>query len=290
MKVRELYNQSVFRLRQIDIPDAALEAELLLRFFLELDRVSFFLDDRELPLSDLRRFDNLLTRRLAREPLSYIIGEHEFWSLPFEVSPDVLIPRPETEILIEKVLALIEEPAFFRGEVLELGVGSGIISIVLALELPGLEILSVDLSTKALGVAARNVERHGVARQVSLVKGDWFSPLSPGAEFDFIVSNPPYVAGHLRGVLQPELGFEPDLALYGGEEGMMAYQLLIPLCRQYLKAGGYVLFEIGSDQEEAIRKLFMVTPGFTEIEIVKDRAGLPRVALAKAVDVASGRM
>ena len=284
MKVRELYNQTVSRLREGNIPEDALEAEFLLRFFLGLSRIELFLEDRELSRPELDKFETLLLRRLAREPLAYIIGEQEFWSLPFAVSPDVLIPRPETELLIEKVLSLVDNPDTFSGQVLELGVGSGIIAVVLALELPGAEVVAVDLSAQALGVAARNVERHGVAERVTLLNGDWFAPLGPAAKFDFIVSNPPYVAGQIRDSLQPELGFEPDLALYADGNGMAAYQQIIPLCGNYLKPDGYVLIEIGADQEEMIQDLFMVAPNLELLEIVKDYAGLPRVALAQAVD------
>jgi release factor glutamine methyltransferase len=284
MKVRELYHQAASRLRQVNIPDDALEAEFLIRFAFALNRVDLYLDDRELSRLELDKFETLLLRRLAREPLAYIIGEQEFWSLSFEVSPAVLIPRPETELLIESVLALVDNQGDFSGQILELGVGSGIISIVLALELPGAELIGVDLSTLALAVAARNIERHGVADRVTLVNGDWFSPLTPEAKFDFIVSNPPYVTGLVRDGLQPELEFEPDLALFADDNGMAAYQRIIPACDQYLKPGGYLLCEIGSDQEEMICNLFMEAPNLELLKIIKDYAGHPRVALAQAVD------
>jgi release factor glutamine methyltransferase len=289
MKVRELYNQTVNRLRLGNIPEEALEAELLLRFFLGLDRVGLFLDERELRRPDLDSFAALLRRRLAREPLAYIIGEQEFWSLPFAVSPAVLIPRPETELLVEKVLSLIANPESFYGNILELGTGSGVIAIVLARELPGAKVVAVDLSAKALAVATRNVARHGVADRVALVKGDWFAPIAAGAKFDFIVANPPYVAGQLRAHLQPELGFEPELALFAGIDGLAAYQKIIPSARRYLRPGGHVLFEIGAEQEEAIRHLLAAASGLVLLEIIRDYAGLPRIALAKAVDGAAAQ-
>jgi release factor glutamine methyltransferase len=289
MKVRELYNQTVIRLQEKNIPESSLEAEFLLRFFLALNRVAFYLDERDLSRLQLAEFESLLVRRLAREPLAYIIGAQEFWSLPFEVSPDVLIPRPETELLIEKVLALVGNPATFTGKVLDLGCGSGIIAIVLALELPGAEIVTVDISDKALALAGRNVERHGVSKRVTLVNGDWFSPFNPSDKFDFIVANPPYVSGLVCENLQPELVFEPDLALFAGDDGMAAYRKIIPEARQYLKPGGFILFEIGADQDEAISKLFLTNPKLALIEIAKDHAGLPRIALAKAIDGASAQ-
>jgi release factor glutamine methyltransferase len=284
MKVLELSNQAVSRLRQAGIPDAAIEAELLLRFQLDLDRVALFLLDRELSSEELERFESLLVRRLSREPLSYITGEKEFWSLSFEVSPAVLIPRPETELLIEKTLSLIKLPTDFKGQILDLGTGSGVVPIVLALELPGAELVSVDLSLDALLLAARNVAQHEVGDRVTLLNGDWLEPLVVGTSFDFIVSNPPYVASRVQGELQPELDFEPEVALYAGEDGMDAYHDLIPSCREYLKTGGHLLFEIGADQAEAVEAVFGRTAGLELIDIVDDLSKLPRVVVAKAVD------
>jgi release factor glutamine methyltransferase len=284
MKVLELSNQAVSRLRQAGIPDAAIEAELLLRFQLDLDRVALFLLDRELSSEELERFESLLARRLSREPLSYITGEKEFWSLSFEVSPAVLIPRPETELLIEKTLSLIKLPADFKGQILDLGTGSGVVPIVLALELPGAELVSVDLSLDALLLAARNVAQHGVGDRVTLLNGDWLEPLVVGTSFDFIISNPPYVASRVQSELQPELDFEPEVALYAGEDGMDAYHDLIPSCREYLKTGGHLLFEIGADQAEAVEAVFGRTAGLELIDIVDDLSKLPRVVVAKAVD------
>ncbi len=284
MKIRELSNQAASRLHQAGIPDAAIEAELLLRFQLDLDRVALFLLDRELSSEELERFESLLVRRLSREPLSYITGEKEFWSLSFEVSPAVLIPRPETELLIEKTLSLIKLPVDFKERILDLGTGSGVVPIVLALELPGAELVSVDLSSDALLLAARNVAKHGVGDRVSLVNGDWLEPLLPGRSFELIVSNPPYVASRVQGELQPELDFEPEMALYAGADGMDAYHELVPSCRQYLQTGGHLLFEIGADQAEAVEAVFARTAGLELIEIVNDLSGLARVAVAKAVD------
>jgi release factor glutamine methyltransferase len=284
MKVRELYNQTVTRLRQADIPDGAIEAELLLRFQLDLDRVGLFMADQELDNEKLASFELLLSRRLSREPLSYITGEKEFWSLSFEVSPAVLIPRPETELLIEITLSLIELPSQFKGRILDLGTGSGIIPIVLSRELPGAELVSIDLSPEALRLAARNLKKHGVADRVSLLNGNWFEPLASGEIFDLIVSNPPYVADRVRGDLQPELDFEPGMALYAGEDGMQAYRSLIPNCREYMRRGGYAIFEIGADQSAKIEAAFNDSPGLELVEIVKDLSGLSRVAVAKAVD------
>lgn len=289
MKVRELYNQTVSRLRQAGIPDANFDAELLLQYFLDIRRVDIYLSQTELSPAELAEFELLLQRRLDREPLAYITGEQEFWSLPFAVSPAVLIPRPETELLIERVVAEISAPESFSGKILDLGTGSGIIAVVLALELPQAEIISVDKSAAALSIADRNLKRHGVEGRVSLVSSDWFSCLQEDAEFDFIVSNPPYVSTLVQGHLQPELGFEPGGALFAGEEGLTAYRVIIPACRRFLKKDGSLLLEIGFDQEEKISALINDTPGLSLSEIVRDYAGLPRIAVVKAVDCETTR-
>ncbi|MDT8334384.1 MAG: peptide chain release factor N(5)-glutamine methyltransferase [Desulfurivibrionaceae bacterium] len=284
MKTRELYNRTVGRFHREGIVEAATEAELLLRYFLDLDRVGLFLDQQQLTDAELEKFEKLVRRRLAREPLSYIVGEQEFWSLSFEVAADVLIPRPETELLIENVLELIEAPHDFTGRILDLGTGSGIIAVVLALELPLAEVVAVDRSEQALAVAARNLKRYGVTDRVALVKGDWFSPLRPALKFDFIVSNPPYVSDRLRSSLQPELKFEPESALYAGVDGMAAYRRIIPSSRPYLKSNGYLLLEIGYDQETKIQDLFKDLAGLQLVGIRKDYNDLPRVASAKVID------
>lgn len=284
MKVRELYNQTVSRLEQAGIPDASFDAELLLQYSLGIDRTDIYLARTDLTSTELQEFDLILKRRLDREPLAYITGEQEFWSLSFEVSPAVLIPRPETELLIEKVIAEISSPLNFAGRILDLGTGSGVIPVVLARELPHAEIISVDKSSAALNIAKRNLKRHGVEEQVTLVNSDWFSCLRKETKFDLIVSNPPYVAALIRDSLQPELQFEPGEALFAGGEGFDAYQEIIPECRRYMKNEASLLLEIGFDQAEKITGLINTSPGLLLSEIVSDYAGLPRIAVVKAVD------
>jgi len=281
MKVRELQIKTIDRLRNAGISDARLEAELLFEYCLDLSRVDLHLSERDLTRAEIDRFEDLLSRRLTREPLSYIIREKEFWSLPFVVTPEVLIPRPETELLIEKTLSLIENPQKFQGRLLDLGTGSGVIAIVLAIELPRAEIVTVDLSPSALQVARQNVVRHGVEDRVSLVNGDWLKAIRMGRIFDYIVSNPPYVAGRLEGALQPELAFEPAMALFSGDDGLVDLKKIVPVCRDYLTSGGYFVCEIGSDQHEAIAGLFAENDGLSLLEIMEDYAGLPRIAVGR---------
>ncbi|NTW88061.1 MAG: peptide chain release factor N(5)-glutamine methyltransferase [Desulfobulbaceae bacterium] len=215
MKIRELWGLTVEKLRLGGIDEAHLESELLLRNFFGLSRVEMHLADREATLAELTELAVLVDRRLQCEPLAYIIGEREFWSLPFMVSPAVLIPRPETELLIEEVLARIPDSASFAEPILDLGSGSGVIPVVLARELPKAHLIGLEISPAALAVAVENSHRHGVAAQITWLLGDWFSVITPSERFSFIVSNPPYVAESIRHSLQPELAFEPSGALGG---------------------------------------------------------------------------
>ncbi len=288
MKPRDLKCQTAKRLQAAGIPDPALEAEILLRYFLDLDRVALHLDERTLVSGDLTDFERLVTRRLSREPLSYIVGEKEFWSLPFKVSPAVLIPRPETELLIEEVLKRIDEPRTYAGNILDLGSGSGIIPVVLARELPRARLVGVDISPNALALAAENSRRHGVADRVTWLLGDWFTPVGPESRFDFILANPPYVAESTRNELEPELDFEPEQALYAGADGMAAIREFVPRSSTYLLTGGWLLMEIGSDQAEAVTEVLRTIPDLELLEIIRDYGGLPRLAVVRKISKVEG--
>lgn len=281
VKVQELCRIAAERLRAGGIEEAGLEAELLLRSFLGLSRVEMHLADRELAPAELQAFSGMLERRLRREPLAYVTGEKEFWSLNFAVSPAVLIPRPETELLIETVLARIPEPATFAGDILDLGSGSGVIPVVLARELPQARLVGIDISTAALEVAAANAARLGVAERITWLVGDWCGGLSPDRRFAFIVANPPYVAERSRPSLQPELAFEPAGALFAGADGLAAIRKIVAQVPSFLADGGWLLMEIGYDQGQAVAALLSSRSELEEIAIVRDYAGLDRLAVAR---------
>jgi len=281
MKIGELLRQAAAGLREGGIDEFQLEAELLLRGCLGLSRVELHLGEREMTVAERERFADLLARRLRREPLAYILGEKEFWSLPFLVTPAVLIPRPETESLIEEVLARIHEPAGFAGTILDLGTGSGIIPVVLARELPRANLVGVDRSSDALVVAVENGRRHGVAGRVAWLVSDWFGGIAPAGGFSFIVTNPPYVAEAVRASLQPELTSEPPTALFAGEDGLDDIKRLVGQAPAYLETGGWLIMEIGYDQGRAVEELLGAQPAFGSFRIVKDYAGLDRLAVAR---------
>lgn len=283
MKVRELYQLTAENLRRGGIDEAQLEAEFLLRNFCGLDRVGMHLTDCEVTADELAVFAALVERRLGREPLAYILGVKEFWSLDFAVSPAVLIPRPETELLIEAVLSRIPEPAGFSGEILDLGSGSGVIPVVLARELPQARLIGVEISPAALEMAVKNSRCHGVAERIVWLAGDWFAPLAPASRFAFVVTNPPYVAELSRPGLQPELAFEPSTALFAGADGLDDLRHLISQSPDFLWPGGWLIMEIGYDQGEAVAALLRAQPALESVEIIRDYAGLDRLAVARKI-------
>lgn len=283
MKLGELLRLTSENLRQGGIDEARLESELLVRSFLGLNRVEMHLADREITSEEVARFAEVVKRRLGREPLAYILGEQEFWSLSFTVSPAVLIPRPETELLIEAVLAQIPRKSTFAGTILDLGSGSGVIPVVLARELPQARLVGVDISAAALAVAAENARRHEVAERIVWSVGDWFGALPTGSLFSFVVTNPPYVAEMSRLSLQPELAFEPPGALFAGADGLDAVRQLISQSPDFLLPGGWLLMEIGYDQGAAVEALLRTQSALEAVEIIKDYAGLNRLAMARKI-------
>lgn len=220
----------------------------------------------------------LLERRALGEPIQYITGEAEFYRLPFFVNRDVLIPRPETELLVEIAVELAAK--FARPRVVDVGTGSGAIAVALAHSLASAEIFATEISASALAVARSNAARNGVAERVTFLKGDLLTPMA-GQSFDLVVSNPPYVAKSDRASLSIEVrDYEPAQALFAGEDGLAIYRRLIPAAFRALISGGFVVLEIGYGQSEAVRAL-LAESGSKEIEFIADYQGIPRVAAAK---------
>ena len=253
----------------------ALEAGVLLAHVLHVDRAWLAAHPgAEVTPEHAAAARTLFARRLRDEPAAYLVGEREFFGLAFRVTPDVLIPRPETELLVE--LALARMPPGQRLRVLDLGTGSGAIAVALALERPMAEVHASDASAAALAVAADNAARHGV--QVRFVLGNWFEAL-PGSAYDLIVCNPPYVAeadAHWSG----EIRFEPRLALEGGEDGLACIRAIVAGSPRYLQRGGWLLLEHGYDQGDACTKLLRCH-AYVELADCNDLAGIGRVSLGR---------
>jgi release factor glutamine methyltransferase len=234
--------------------------------------------DDELGYEFAEQYIALLERRFAGEPMQYIFGESEFYRLPFRVTPDVLIPRPETEHVVEKVL---ERAANFAApRIVDVGTGSGAIAVVLAHELPAAIVTATDLSAAALNVARQNAQRNGVAERVRFLGGDLLQPVA-GEQFDMVVSNPPYVSEVDRESLAVEVrDYEPAQALFAGADGLDVYRRLIPQAFAALAPGGHVILEIGHGQEPPVGAL-LGEAGFENIEFTPDLLGIPRVACAQ---------
>jgi release factor glutamine methyltransferase len=228
----------------------------------------------------------LIGKRIEGCPVAYLVGRKEFYSLELEVSPAVLIPRPDTETLVLHALAVAKQYAAPR--ILDIGTGSGNIPIALAKHLPQAQITTIDRSSAALAVARRNAEKHGVAGRIRFLEGDLFSPLQGvGERFELIVSNPPYIASadlpHLEvGVRQ----YEPMLALDGGEGGYAVITRLLDQVAPFIAAGGHLVLEIGAPQEAAVRGLIESAPQWRLAPTIRDDAGHPRVLLAQWHDAA----
>jgi release factor glutamine methyltransferase len=269
------------RLRDAGIPpdEADLDARLLAEHALGWTTERYIVDGRQAePAEFTERYDALVARRVAREPYAYIVGHEEFWALDFEVTPAVLIPRPETELVVEIALELIPDGA--HASIGDVGTGSGCIAIAIAHDRPNAAVTAIDISSSALAVARRNAERHGVTSRVKFREGDLFAGVSE--RFDLIVSNPPYVPERDRPTIQAEVGrYEPATALFAGADGLDAIKRLLADAPSRLKPDAYLVFEFGYGQADAIGDLIANARGLAPIAIRADLQGIPRVAVAK---------
>jgi release factor glutamine methyltransferase len=311
MDIRAALKEGMARLRAAQIPSHTLAAEMLLMHALDRDRAWIYGHPEEfLDSPTAEKFLALIARRVAGEPVQYLTGKQEFWGLEFEVTPAVLIPRPETEHVMEVALARLGE----RGikihmdtgapretlRVADVGTGSGCLAVALAWELPHAEVFATDISAPALEVARRNAARNGVADRIHLVQCDLLTglektdPSSVGARqalpastqngplFDLIVSNPPYIAREEAAQLQREVrDHEPHAALFGGATGVEMYQRLIDQARDLLRDRGILVLELGHDSAEHVRGIFDAQPAWTKVAVTMDLAGIPRVLAAE---------
>ena len=255
------------------IAGARLEAQLLLAHVLHCSRMQLYTGfDKPLGETELASYRELIRRRLAGEPVAYLLGEHEFWGLPLYIDPSVLVPRPDTETVVEVARAArTDRSAPCR--VLDLCTGSGAIAISLAKELPAAEVVATEISDAAVAVARKNAERNGV--RVDIRQGDLWRPVGD-ERFDLIVSNPPYISSAVIPTLAAEVRREPVLALDGGPDGLAFYDRICSAARHHLVAGGALVVEHGFDQAEPVRARFEAA-GLTQVTLVRDLGKNPRV-------------
>jgi release factor glutamine methyltransferase len=262
--------------------EAALDARLLAQFALGWTAERFLAAGHEdEPPGFAPRYQGLVDRRATREPLAYIVGSREFWGLPFDVSSSVLIPRPETELILEAALELfpLKTTAF---DVVDVGTGSGCLAVALACERPSARVIATDISDRALDVARQNTERHGVSDRVVCRKANLLDGVVETV--DLIVSNPPYVRDIDRPGLQPEVGnHEPAVALFGGADGLGVIRRLLAQAPDRLRPGGHLIFEFGFGQDEWIEELIAETSRLACVGLRRDLNGIARTAIAKHV-------
>jgi len=279
-----IYN-ATNRLSAAGITNARLDAEVLLAHIIQRDRVWLITHrDDVLNDKDQRDFDEAIRRRSKREPLQHIIGNQEFWGLEFKVTPDVLIPRPETELIVEAALMLVQDRNQ-QVRIIDLCTGSGCIAVSLAKELASAHIIATDASERALVVARENARDHGVADRIRYLEGDLFEPLEEldiRGHIDIMVSNPPYVRTGDLPTLQPEVrDYEPARALIAGPEGTEMAMRIIQNASEYLKKNGALIVEMGLGQAEALTRMVEATGAYDRSSILKDLAGIDRVIVAR---------
>lgn len=262
--------------REQGIESARLDAELLLAELLDLDRVGLYLQyDRPLNAVELTAYKGVVKRRATREPLAYILGKREFWSLPILVTPAVLVPRADTEVLVEEALNYLES----GGSVLEIGTGSGAIAVAIAHEKPEVQVEAIDISSEALAVALQNAELNGVSERICFRQED-LAQLT-GGPYNMIVSNPPYIPESDWEGLMPEVrDHEPHLALFAGLDGLSAYRKIVEQAADRLVPGGWLLFEVGIHQSEPVVALLRAAY-FDHVTVRDDYAGIPRVVCGR---------
>jgi|LQYC01.1.fsa_nt_gi protein-(glutamine-N5) methyltransferase, release factor-specific len=259
------------------MPTSRLDAEVLLAQVLKTDRKGLYLSlPNTISEQEKETLQYLLSRRINGEPVSYIIGRKEFWSLSFKVNPAVMIPRPETETLIEETLKIFSPGS--SPSIVDIGTGSGAISIALATERPQASIITIDISFEALLVAKENASFNGV-RSIQFINGNLYEPLKEGKKiFDLIVSNPPYIPTAEIPLLPPGIrDYEPYIAFDGGPDGLELYRKIIREAHHYLKRGGYLLLEVGKGQYQEVSEIISETKKFSLPEIIPDLSGIERV-------------
>ncbi len=275
MTVREILNEATRELETAGMETARLDAEVLLAFCLNCDRLEFLKNpDMQISKSQLAVFNKLVSRRLKWEPVAYITGRKEFWSFTLEVNKGVLIPRPDTEIILEEALAVGKN--IIAPRIADIGTGSGAIALALAKELPEPKITATDISPAALKVAKKNARNLKLGKNIEFLKGDLFAPVK--GLFDIIVSNPPYIsAAKYEELPRGVKDFEPKIALLAGQTGVEFYEKLIYQSKNHLKKDGWLLMEIGAPQAEKIRDIMQECAFFEDIDVRRDYAGHDRV-------------
>ena len=280
LEIKQILNYASSQLQESGSQSPLLDAEVLLSFILDEDRSYLFMyPKKEIPLSVYYNYLSLIEARKKGKPIPYITGNQEFMKLDFFVNESVLIPRPDTEILVESIIETVKK-THKRMNILDLGCGSGALSVSLAYYLPDVVVCGIDISSEAVKVARKNALRHGVHRRIDFLCGDLFEPVKDS--FDIIVSNPPYIPSKDMVSLQVEVSnFEPRQALDGGEDGLKFYRRIGTESPKYIKSSGHLFLEIGYNQAPDVCSLLAERNEYSNIVVFKDLAGRNRVVKAE---------
>jgi release factor glutamine methyltransferase len=279
--VLKVLNQTTLNFQERGFSSSRLDAEVLLSTYLKTDQSGLYANfERLITDEELNGFLSWVKRRQKGEPVAYITGRKEFWSLSFEVNPEVLVPRPETELLVEEILKVCQEVKDRETAILEVGTGSGAISVAVASDFKKAHIVATDTSIEAIKVARKNAAGNGVKERISFLHGNLFEPVS--GKFDIIVSNPPYISEEEFEHLPLEVkNFEPKGALLAGSDGTEFHDNLIREGSHYLKSGGWLFMEIGAGQKGAVEDMLRKNKGYDCIGFKTDYGGIERVAMAR---------
>lgn len=281
MNIKELLNRSDHFLAKKGIESSRLDAEVLMADLLDMERINLYVKyDYPLKNNEINSYREMIKKRAQRIPVAYIIEKKEFMSLEFKIKAGVLIPRPETENLVESVIDYCQKNQLEQAQIIDVGTGSGAIAISLAHYLPKSKVVGVDISAQALKLAQQNMKKHELAQRMNILKSDLLTEFIKRKikEIDVIVSNPPYISQAEMRELPPEVKKEPETALAAGEDGLDYYRRLIPQAKKVLKKDGKLFLEIGYQQAAAVSDIF--DNNWSKIEIVKDYAAKDRIIAA----------
>ncbi|AZO93934.1 peptide chain release factor N(5)-glutamine methyltransferase [Halocella sp. SP3-1] len=284
MNIKEILTATIDFFKKHKIPDPRLDAEVLLGHLLDIERIQLYVKyDLPLEPQEVAAYRELVRKRAERVPVAYLTGEKEFMSLPLVVNENVLIPRPETELLVEYVIDYCQDKEIDGPNIVDVGTGSGAIAVSLAHYLPAARVLGIDLSAEALAVARLNIDKLGYTGRVKVIKGNLLKPLLKMEKdnVDIIVSNPPYIPRNELGNLSPEVRQEPWMALDGGKDGLDYYRQLIKQAKAVLVRGGIIVLEIAYNQGKSVVALF--DDNWEDIKVKKDYAGSERLITAALV-------
>lgn len=279
-KLRQLFARYVEQLSSVGIEQAEVEAEWILCHVLKVERLTLYLEgDALLTDQAVARADAIVRQRQTRHPLQFILNESWFYGRKFYVTEAVMAPTPETELLVESALRFLAGREYIRPRILDVGVGSGVISVTLAKELTASKIVALDISSAAIVVGRKNAADHDVADQIEFRQSDFFSAVRADERFDLIISNPPYIAEPDYAGLDPEVKADPKIAMTAGPDGLDAIRAIVQDAPRFLAPGGRIMFEIGHDQAEKVALLTASDERYKTMVLMKDLNDLDRIAI-----------